>query len=124
MTISTILAVASGGAIGAVARFGVHRGMTAWHGEHAAWSTLGINVLGSACLGFFIVWFGARQGPIPAFLMVGVLGAFTTFSTFAVDALGLYRDKGLNLAAIYVGLSVVLSIAAALGGATLARSVS
>lgn len=109
---SVMLAVAVGGAAGATLRYAVSTLLTEWHGAAAAWSTLVINVVGAFALGAFAAMLAGRTGPVPAFWMVGLCGAFTTFSTFALDALTLWRVQGPGLAALYVGLSVVLAIAA------------
>lgn len=53
--------------------------------------------------------------------MIGVLGAFTTFSTFAMDVVVLFRDRGLSTAAIYMALSVGLSVTAFIAGLALSR---
>lgn len=116
MSFITLLAVALGGAIGAVARFVVHRTMTMWHGAEAAWSTLSVNVIGSFCLGLVVAILAGRPGLAASFWMIGVLGAFTTFSTFAMDAVFLFRDRGIMMAVLYVALSVGLSLGAFLLG--------
>lgn len=121
MAFQTYLAVAIGGAIGAVARFGVIRSLTAWHGGEPVWSVLAINVLGSFGLGMAVTVLEDRQSPLAAFLLVGCLGAFTTFSTFALDAVTLYKERGSTLAGLYVGLSVGLAIAGFLLGHQLLR---
>lgn len=113
MNIWTVLAVACGGAIGAVLRYTLHRGLTLIHGAESAWSTLLINGAGSFGLGLAASYFLGRYGALPHFVMIGLLGAFTTFSTFALDALVLFRDRGWGTAALYVGLSVFLSLGAA-----------
>jgi len=102
--------VALGGAFGSVARYGigVAFGETKWPA-----ATLAINVVGSFLLGVVLTWGVARLSPdVRVGLAVGVLGGFTTYSTFSHDAATLDR-RG---AALYVLASVVLGIAAALGG--------
>ncbi|MEM9233343.1 MAG: CrcB family protein [Pseudomonadota bacterium] len=121
MNFTTFLAVGAGGAMGAMARYAVHHGLTAWHGAEAAWSTLGVNVAGSLALGFAAGLLSGREGAFSLFLMIGVLGAFTTFSTFAMDAVVLFKDRGTGMAALYMALSVGLSVAGFLAGLALSR---
>lgn len=121
MTIMNILAVGAGGALGAMARYAVHHYLTLWHGAEAAWSTLAVNVAGSLALGLAAGMLMRRETVLALFLMVGVMGAFTTFSTFAMDAVVLFRAKGLGLAALYMLLSVSLSVMAFLLGLVLSR---
>ncbi|MCY4192665.1 MAG: fluoride efflux transporter CrcB, partial [Rhodospirillaceae bacterium] len=84
-----LLAVALGGAIGAVARYGVGVWTGRVLGHGFPWATILVNVTGSLILGLLISYMALRtQFPAEwrAFLAVGVLGAFTTFSTFSLDA--------------------------------------
>ena len=119
MTIGSLLAVASGGALGALARFGAGRAVALW-GADAYWSTVLVNVAGSFGLGAAAVWLSGRPGAWPLFVMVGFFGAFTTFSTFALDATGLLRDRGLVMAGAYVAGSVGLATAGFVAGGALA----
>ena len=108
------IAVAGGGAVGAVMRHGVSRAAMKLLGPNFPWGTLIANVAGSFLMGALIVWLAHREPNPPAlraFLAVGVLGAFTTFSTFALDVVTLYREKAMTFAALYLGGSVVLSVA-------------
>lgn len=123
--VSSLLPIALGGAVGAVARALCQRALTTWHGSEAAWSTLAVNVAGSLLLGAAVAWFADRAGsPAGQFVMVGLLGAFTTFSTFALEAVSLFRDRGAGIAAAYVGLSVGLALLAFLAGMVVVRGVS
>lgn len=95
------IAVAAGGAIGAMARHGVSRLSLHWLGPNFPWGTLTANVAGSFAMGLIIVWLSTREPASPAlraFLTVGLLGAFTTFSTFSLDVVALYRDRTLMIA--------------------------
>jgi CrcB protein len=121
MSALSYFAVAAGGAVGAVMRYAGHRALTAVHGAEAAWSTLAINVAGSFGLGLAAAYFASRQSLVGTLVMIGVLGAFTTFSTFALDAVTLFRERGATAAALYVGLSVVLALAAFIAGHALMR---
>lgn len=105
-----VLAVAFGGALGAVARYGADQTLSA-HSTFP-WSTFVVNVVGC----FFIGWFSESLGDSPDWLrtglIVGLVGGFTTFSTFAYQAL----ENHAALSAVYVGLSVGLGIAAVAAG--------
>jgi CrcB protein len=121
------LLVALGGAIGSVARFVVGRAVDrAWVGAFPA-GTLLVNVLGSLLMGALAVWIVARfenDPAVRAFVLTGMLGGFTTFSAFSIDAIGLI-ERGETVAAVaYIVASVTLSLAACLAGAALARMVT
>ncbi len=119
-------AVGAGGAIGALARYGVGALSLRLFGPGFPWGTLGVNVAGSLAMGLLIAFLATREPHSPglrAFVATGVLGAFTTFSTFALDAVSLYRDKTLTIAAAYVAASVVLSIAGLVAGLTAGRAI-
>ena len=120
------LAVAGGGAIGAMARHGVSRLSLHFLGPNFPWGTLCANVAGSLMMGLVIAWLAAKEPHSPAlraFLTVGLLGAFTTFSTFSLDVVTLYRDRTIAIAGAYLVASVILSIAGLLGGLMLGRSI-
>ena len=120
-----ILAIAAGGALGAVARHYVAHQAAAWFGQGFPVGTLAVNVLGSFIMGVLIETMAlswSASAELRGFLTVGVLGAFTTFSTFSLDVAALVeRGETLN-AALYVTASVVLSIAALFGGLMLMRA--
>lgn len=121
------VAVALGGAIGAVARFAVSRISMQVLGPNFPWGTLGVNIIGSFAMGLLITWFAAKEPTSPAmraFLTVGILGAFTTFSTFSLDVVTLYRDRTIFDAGGYLLASVVLSISGLLLGLVLGRQLS
>lgn len=124
------LLACAGGAIGAGARFLVNQafaGLAVARGVHAfPWSTLTVNVVGSFLMGLVVVVVGSRMGGDPVmrtFLATGILGGFTTFSAFSLDAFDLYVHRAPHVVAGYVVGSVVLSIAALVAGMALARSV-
>ena len=107
------LAIAVGGAIGAVLRHAVSTGMYGWLGMGFPWGTLVVNVLGSLALGA-VVEAGASTlkltPELRALIATGLLGAFTTFSTFALDAANLFDRQAMISGILYVGLSVSLCI--------------
>ncbi|MEK7266600.1 MAG: fluoride efflux transporter CrcB [Pseudomonadota bacterium] len=121
------LAVGAGGAIGAVARYGVGVLSLRFLGPNFPWGTLTVNVVGSALMGLFIAWLVAKEphnAAMRVFVATGILGGFTTFSTFALDAMTLYREKTLTLAGAYVAASVILSIAGLLAGLAAGKAFS
>ena len=121
-----ILAVALGGAIGAVARYQSIGVLTRWLGLGFPYGTLFVNVLGSFAMGLFVEFLVAKLNSSPeirVFFAVGVLGAFTTFSSFALDVSVLTERANLLAAGAYVALSVVLSIAGLFFGLWLMRSI-
>lgn len=121
-----ILFAAAGGALGAGMRHFINTAFLAWFGPGFPWATLTVNVVGSLLMGALIQVLMPFDGGPPAlrvFLATGILGGFTTFSAFSLDAWVLYeRQQHLALAA-YVAASVLVSIAALVLGMTLVRSV-
>ncbi len=124
---TVILWVAAGGAIGASLRFLVVRWAGHALGLAFPYGTLIVNVAGSLVMGVAAVMmmerFPGSWGRLSPFLMTGILGGFTTFSAFSLDALFLI-ERGRNLAAVsYIGGSVMLSILGLWAGLALARGV-
>ena len=119
-------AVACGGALGAIARFGVSKAALHWLGPNFPWGTLTVNLIGSFAMGALIIWLARHEPHSPAlraFLAVGVLGAFTTFSTFALDAMVLIERKAHLAAGGYVAASVALSILGLALGMMIVRAI-
>ena len=108
----TFLSVALGGAIGASARFAVNLAAARLFGMGFPVGTLCVNVLGSFAMGVLAVLLLDRASPLAPFLLTGVLGGFTTFSAFSLDAFKLWEAGQSGAAALYVALSVALSLAA------------
>lgn len=118
------LAVAAGGAIGALLRYGVSTGTHALLGRGFPYGTFTVNVLGSLAMGFLYVWLLDRvvSGPVVrAFLLIGLLGGFTTFSSFSIESLNLIEAGQVIKAFANVLLSVTVCIAAAGLGVLIAR---
>jgi len=122
--ISTVLQVALGGAIGASARYLMGVGVVRLVGHGFPTAIIMVNVLGSLLMGVFVVA-AAHRGltHLSPFVMTGVLGGFTTFSAFSLEAVTLLERGQTGQAALYVGLSVVLSIAGLMLGVWLARGI-
>ncbi len=119
------LMVAVGGALGAVARYAGYR--VALRLEwHAALATLGINVLGSLLIGMMYVVVTERSGLSPntqSLVTIGFLGAFTTYSTYSLDALKLLEQGQIVLALGYLLGTLLLCLLAVWLGAMLVRLV-
>lgn len=120
--------VALGGAIGAGARHLVNLASLRLFGPNLPIGTLTVNVVGGLLMGVLAGYFalkyqGGGQG-LRLFLATGILGGFTTFSAFSLDAVLLWERGELLIAAGYVVLSVVLSIAALVAGLALVRAVA
>jgi CrcB protein len=126
--ISTAL-VFVGAGIGGALRHGVNLASLRWTGLTFPLGTMAINIVGSGLMGLVAGWFAFRAGEgVPhgmrLFLATGVLGGFTTFSAFSLDALLLWERGEAMMAAFYVIGSVMLSLAALAGGMALMRGLS
>jgi CrcB protein len=109
--------VALGGALGSVARYACSGLAVRWLGAGFPWGTLFVNVAGSFLIGVLAAFVIADGRPAlgpdaRAFFMVGILGGFTTFSSFSLETLNLARDGALGAAAANVLLSLVSCLVA------------
>jgi len=121
---SQVLAIAGGGALGALLRFWISSWVTGALGRGFPWGTLTVNVAGSLAMGLLYVWLVERAALAPewrAFLMVGLLGAFTTFSTFSIETFNLIEAGQPLRAAGNVVASALLCVLAAWGGVLAGR---
>ena len=121
-----ILSIAAGGAIGAVGRYLTMAGIGQWIGHGFPYGTLVVNIIGSLVLGSLIEIFALTWSPsqeLRAFFVVGVLGAFTTFSAFSLDVVALIERGEFLPAASYIIVSVVLSVAALFLGMMIFRQI-
>ncbi|MGF7159074.1 CrcB protein [Rhodoligotrophos appendicifer] len=121
------LVVFIGGGIGSALRHGVNRAAVALVGPMFPAGTMFVNIAGCLTMGLLAGWLMLSSQGTPQslrlFLMTGVLGGFTTFSAFALDTSILYERGDFLLCGLYVGLSVVVSIAAVFAGLAIARAV-
>jgi fluoride exporter len=127
MTPQFILAVAAGGALGSVARYLAGTASMKLFGSAFPWGTLIINVTGSFLIGAFIALFATKWDLPPAirvFLVVGICGGYTTFSTFSLDAWNLIERGQDGTALTYMLLSVTLSVLALTGAMQLVRALA
>lgn len=117
------IAVAAGGALGSVARFGAGlfaRGLApGW-----PWGTLFVNVLGGLLIGVLATWFGLRptSDAIRLGLITGVLGGFTTFSAFSMETIEMLRAGDIAAGLAYVAASIALGLAACAVGVWATRA--
>jgi CrcB protein len=116
-----LLLVAMGGALGAVARYGVGLGAARWLGLAFPWGTLAVNVIGGLAMGLLAAKVGPEQEALRLALGVGVLGGFTTFSAFSLETVRLMEHQP-GLAMLYVAASVALSVGACWLGLSIGRA--
>ena len=114
------LLVAVGGAAGSLARYGVGLAAARWLGLSFPWGTLAVNILGGFAMGVVAARVGPESIGLRLALGVGLLGGFTTFSAFSLDVVRLMPHQP-ALAALYVALSVLLSVGACWTGLVVGR---
>ena len=123
-TLTRILCVALGGAFGAVARYLINVSPLAGLFEKFPFPTFLINVSGSFLIGFLLTVLTGRWAAgenLRLAVIVGFLGAFTTFSTFEMEIFELGRERYLLVAFLYLFLSVAIGLIGVLAGVSLAR---
>lgn len=120
-----IILVMSGGAIGAVLRYGLSRalpfGVAGW-----PWPTFAANIFGGLCMGILAIWLlrgDSAAEPLRLFIGVGVLGGFTTFSAFSLEIAQMVQRGQLGMAAAYVVASVLLALGATFAGMAAAKAI-
>jgi len=119
----TVGYVAAGGALGSALRYLVNVAALRI-APGLPLGTLAVNVLGCAIMGVLATTLAMKGGlRWQPFLLTGVMGGFTTFSAFSLDAMGLWERGQVQAAIAYVGASVILSLLAVLAGAALAKGV-
>jgi fluoride exporter len=124
------LLVFLGSGLGGTLRYGVNL-LTAWWlgapfpGAGFPWATLAVNVLGGLMMGMLTGWLSqniaTENASVKLFLGVGILGGFTTFSAFSLDAVLLFERGDMGLVALYVMASIILSIGGVASGLALIR---
>lgn len=122
---NAILAIAAGGALGALARHSVNIGAGKLMGMNFPYGTLTANILGSFLMGLCIAVFAHYWQPsetVRLFVVTGFLGAFTTFSTFSLDFVTLWERHAYLYSAAYLGSSVIVSIVALFAAMALVRA--
>lgn len=122
--VSQVLSIAAGGAIGALMRFWASNGVYALLGRGFPYGTLVVNVTGSLVMGFLYILFLERMDVSPEFrgaLLIGFLGAFTTFSTFSIETINLIEQADYLKAGLNMLISVVACVGACWLGVILGR---
>ncbi|MEM9081774.1 MAG: fluoride efflux transporter CrcB [Verrucomicrobiota bacterium] len=121
----TALLVFLGGGLGALARLGLNEGISKLTGDRFPLGILACNVLGCFLIGLASGYL-SRSAPswFTPLIMIGFLGGFTTFSTFARDTVNLFTERGLALAAANILLSVCVCLFAVLLGLKLSQTSS
>ena len=121
----TYPAVALGGVLGAVTRYWLSTQVERFNGSNFPLGTFTVNLIGSLLIGVLFVLFMERLSLVEQYrplLMIGFLGAMTTFSTFSLDALLLFQQGHYNTALIYILSSVAVCLFAAYTGLLLGRA--
>ena len=122
-----LAAVAAGGGAGSLIRYVLTLAALQRFGPNFPWGTLIVNVSGSLLIGMVFQLSQTRSGASPSlvrlFLMPGLLGGYTTFSAFALDALVIALNRAPATASAYAVGSVVLSVGAAFSGMAIVRAV-
>lgn len=122
--LSTTLQVALGGAIGAALRFALASNLVRLSPAGFPIGIMTVNILGSFIMGLAVVWLGRTgQNHLQPFLMGGILGGFTTFSAFSLEAITLIERGQIMQATGYIAGSVALSLAGLALGVWIARAV-
>lgn len=124
---NAFLLVGAGGALGAMGRYGFGLLFSRVGGTGFPVATLGVNIIGSLLMGLLIgalaKFLPAGQNELRLFLAVGLLGGFTTFSTFSLDAITLLERGEMVGVAVYISLCVVASIGAVFIGLAIMRGI-
>ncbi|MDP3961177.1 MAG: fluoride efflux transporter CrcB [Pseudorhodobacter sp.] len=122
--ITSLFHVALGGALGASLRYLTNVAAMRTFGPGFPWATLVVNIAGSFAMGVLVVVLAHKGGlRFAPFLMTGVLGGFTTFSAFSLDAFTIWERGQVGLAAAYVLGSVILSLIAIMAGILVTRGI-
>lgn len=125
--LSHLILVAFGGALGASARYLTNLAALRLAGPNFPWGTLTVNIVGSFVMGVFIAYLARRAGGTSAelrsFIATGFLGGFTTFSAFSLDFASMWERGDQWTGAVYLAVTVVVSIFALFAGLSLVRAV-
>ena len=121
---SQVIAIAVGGAFGSVLRYGLSTWVHTLVGRSFPFGTLAVNVLGCLAMGILFVLLVERMGESAVWragLLIGVLGGFTTFSTFSIETFNLIEQGAMVKAAVNMAASLILCVGATWLGVILAR---
>jgi CrcB protein len=117
--IHTYLLVALGGAAGACMRYSATQLVGRWAGHGFPFGTMAVNVAGSFCMGVLVIWLASKAGggqPLRLLFATGLLGGFTTFSAFSLDAYTLMTRGLYSQAGLYMAGSLIIALAALVAG--------
>lgn len=120
------VAIAAGGALGSVARFGLSSWVYALLGQSFPYGTFVVNVLGCLAMGILFVLFTERfadSSVLRAGVLIGVLGGFTTFSSFSIETFNLFEQGEAAKAGLYILGSLVLCVTSTWLGVLIGRSI-
>jgi len=123
---SQVIAIAVGGALGSVMRYGLSTWVHSFAGRGFPYGTLAVNVLGCLAMGVLFVLLVERMGASAVWragLLIGVLGGFTTFSTFSIETFNLIEQGAMTKAAGNIAASLILCVGATWFGVILARQI-
>lgn len=118
--------VALGGALGSVLRYLTGMATIRLFGPFLPWGTFTVNIVGSFCIGLLMEWIARKLNAstdMQLFLVTGVMGGFTTFSSFSLDVISLMERGELLWAMAYALATVCLAIVAVFGGLALGRAI-
>jgi len=124
--LTQILSIAAGGAVGALLRFWVSNGVYSLLGRSFPYGTLAVNVIGSLLMGLLYVFFLERMtvsAELRGAVLIGLLGSFTTFSTFSIETLNLIEQAEFMKAGLNTLISVFACLIAAWFGLVIGRQI-
>lgn len=121
-----LLFIGAGGFLGAIARYVIDGRVTAWTGGALPWGTFAVNMTGSFVLGVLfalIVERAALPADLRGPLLIGFLGSYTTFSTFALESWRMVEDGAWLYATVNLAGSVLIGVAAVVAGIAIGRAI-
>ncbi len=120
-----ILLVALGGALGSSFRYLLAAAIPKFIGKIFLWGTFSVNVIGSILIGILWAYFEDSMSSfnLKLFLVVGMLGGFTTFSSFALESINLFRTEDVKTALFYIFATNIFGLLGAIGGYYLSKQV-
>ena len=125
MPIKSMLLVASGGAVGALLRYLMTSGISFWMGRDFPYGTITVNIAGSFLIGMFttVLCQNAMEPQLKLLLITGLLGGFTTFSTFSLDTINLIASGCWLKTFFYIAGSLILSLTATFAGIAMGSAI-
>lgn len=113
-----ILAVAAGGALGSVFRYILASAIPLWLGRIFLWGTFTVNIIGSFLIGIAWAFFEDKSllFNLRLFIIVGFLGGFTTYSSYSLESINLFKQGQVKLALLYIFMTNIVAIISAFGG--------